>query len=93
MYPLQLLTSNVLLASISGMSATAQLEAVSGREPAPAASIPIVSEMLAPQGGVKCWCQSSNLKQEEEETVEPDHTTEEHPYQKMERGKATSKGS
>ena len=30
--------------------------------------------------GAKCWHHSSDLKQEEEETVEPDYTTEEHPH-------------
>ena len=81
MYPLQLLTGDVPLATILGMSATTQLEAISGSGLVPAASIPIVSEMLAPQRGTKCWHHSSNLKQEEEETGEPNHTTEECPHQ------------
>ena len=51
----------------------------------PAASIPIVWETLAPQGCAKCQQHSSNLKQEEEETVEPDHTTEGCPQQNRKR--------
>ena len=86
MDPLQSLTSDMSLATILGMSATAQLEVILGRDSAPVASIPIVLEMLAPQGGAKCWCHSSNLNQEEEETVKPDHTTEEHPHQNGMRG-------
>ena len=43
--------------------------------------------MLAPQG----QCCSSDLKQEEEETVEPDHTTEEHPCQKWKGGRLAAK--
>ena len=87
MYPLQLLTGNVPLAAILGMLATIQLEAVLGRGLAPAASIPIVLEMLAPQGGAKCWCHLSNLKQGEEETAEPNHTPEEHPCRKWQDGR------
>ena len=90
MYPLQLLTSNVLLAAILGMSDTTQLEAVSGRGPAPAASIPIVWKILAPQEGTKCWCHFSDLKQEEE-TGEPDHTPEEHPCRKWQDRRAVAK--
>ena len=91
MYPLQLLAGNVPLAAILGMSATTQLEAVSDRGLAPAASIPIVSEMLAPEGGTRHWHHSSDLKQEEEETVEPDHTTEECPHQKQKVGRPAAK--
>ena len=69
MYPFQLLTSNMPLATILEMSAATQLGAVLGRGPVPAATIPIVSEMLALQGGAKCQHHLSNLKQEEEETV------------------------
>ena len=53
----------------------------------PATSIPIISEMLAPQG----QCCSCDLKQEEEETVEPDHTTEEHPHQGVKEGRPVAK--
>ena len=35
--------------------------------------------------------QSSDLKQEEEETVEPDHTTEEHPHWKQKKGRPVVK--
>ena len=90
MYPLPLLTSDVLVAAILGMLATAQLEAVSGSRPMPAASIPIVSEVLAPEGGAKCQCHSSNTKQEEE-TVELNYTTEEHPHQKQKKGRSAAK--
>ena len=91
MYPLQLLTGNMPWAAILGMLVTIQLKAVLGRGPAPAASIPFVSEMLAPQGGAKCQCHSSNLKQEEEETVEPDYTTEECPHWKQKEGRPSAK--
>ena len=91
MYLLQLLTGNVPLATIQGMLATTQLEAILGRGLASAASIPIVWEMLAPQGGTKCWHHSSYLKQEEEETVETDHTTEEHPCQNQKEGRLPAK--
>ena len=57
----------------------------------PAASIQIVLEMLAPQGGAKCQHHSSDMKQEEEETVEPDHTTKEHTHQKCRKGKLQAK--
>ena len=52
MYPLQLLTGDMPLAPILGMSATSQLEAVLGRGLAPAASILTVLETLVPQEGL-----------------------------------------
>ena len=82
MYPLQLLTGDVLSATILGMLATAQKWAVADGGQTPAASIPNVSEMPAPQAGAKWWCHSSNQRQEEEETVELDDTPEEHPPQR-----------
>ena len=91
MYPFQLMTSDMLLAAILEMSATIQLEAILGSGPAPAASIPIVLEMLALQQGAKCQCHSSDLKQEEDETVEPDHTAEECPHQKRKEGRPVAK--
>ena len=87
MYPLHLLTSNVPLAAILGMSTTTQLEAILGRGLMPATCIPIVMEMLAPQGSAKCQHHSSDLKQEEEETVEPNHTPKEHPCRKWQDGR------
>ena len=56
LYSLQLLTSNVSLAAILGMSATTQLWAIADRGPAPAASIPSISEIPASQAGTKCQC-------------------------------------
>ena len=53
MYPLQLLTSNVPLATILEMPATTQPQAVSGRELTSTASIPSVLEMPAPLRGAK----------------------------------------
>ena len=93
MYPLQLLTGDVLLATILGMSATTKLQAVVGREPMPAASIPSVLQMPAPHEGTKCWCHSSNLRQEEEEIVELDDTAKGMPSSKMERGEAGGKAA
>ena len=55
MYPLQLLTSNVPLATILGMPATTQPQAVAGSELMSTASIPSVSEMPAPLMGTKWW--------------------------------------
>ena len=91
MYPLQLLTGNVLLAAILGMSATTQLQAVVGREPMPAASTPSVLQMPPPQGGTKCQHHSSNLRQEEEETAELDDTSKKHPHQRQKEGRLVAK--
>ena len=72
MYAIQLLTGDMPLATILGMSATTKLEANTTR-------------------GAKCQCHSSDLKQEEEETVEPDHTTEECPHYKWKEGRPVAK--
>ena len=83
MYPLQLLTGNVLLPAILGKPATTQLQAVAGREPMPAASIPSVLEMPVPLTGAK-W-QHHSFDQgvsmpRQEETVELDDTPEKPPH-------------
>ena len=75
LYSLQLLTSDVLLAAILGVLATAHLHAVVDRGPAPVSSIISVSEMPVPQTGTKCWCYSLGqgvpaLRQKEEETAD-----------------------
>ena len=75
LYPLQLLTSNVPLATILGMSATAQLCTIAERELALATSIPSGLEMSMPQVGTKHWHHSSDLgvstpRQDEEEAAD-----------------------
>ena len=92
LYPLQLLTGNVPLATILGMSVTGQLQAVADRELAPAASIPSILEMPSPQVGTKCWCHSSDqgmptLRQDEEGMADIDDMPEEHPCQKQNEGR------
>ena len=91
MCPLQLLTGNVLLAAILGMSAATQLQAVAGRELMPAASIPSVSEMAAPLMGAK-WQHHSfdqgTSTPRQEETAELDDTPEEPPHQKWKEGRS-----
>ena len=74
MYPLQLLASDVPLATILERMATTQLQAVADKEPMLVAPIPSASQMPAPQEGGKCWHHSSDLGQGEEETVELDNT-------------------
>ena len=60
MYPLQLLTGNVLLVTIFGMLATTLQLATVGRELMSIASPPTVSEMPAPPTRTKCQHCSSN---------------------------------
>ena len=50
LYPLQLLTGDVPLATILGMSATTQLPAIADRGPVLAASIPSISDTITPSG-------------------------------------------
>ena len=85
MYPLQLLTGDVPLASILQMSATAQLWAVVNGGLMPVASIPSISEMPAPLLGTNQQCHSSDQgvptpRLEEEERVELDDTPKESPH-------------
>ena len=85
LYPLQLLTGDVPLATLLGMLATTQLWTMAGSEPAHAVPIPRVPGMPALQTGTKCLCHSSDqgvlaLRQEEEETVELSYTPKEHPH-------------
>ena len=87
MYPLQLLTGNVLLAAILGMPATILQPATAGREPTSTASPPTVSEMSASPTRIKWWHHLSNqeatmLRPEEEETVGLDVTPEEQAHQR-----------
>ena len=89
MCPLQLLTGNGLLATILGMPATTQPQALAGRELMPAASITSVSEMPAPLMGVKQWHHSSDQgvstpRLGVEEAVELD---EEQPCHKQKEGR------
>ena len=60
LHPLQILTSDIPLAAILGMSATVQLWAVAGTGMAPMPPTPSVSETPVPQSGGKCWCHSSD---------------------------------
>ena len=55
LYPLQLLTGNVPLATLLGMSATTQLQAVADRGPTPATSNPGVLGAPALLIGANCW--------------------------------------
>ena len=96
MYPLWLLTSNVPLAAILGMSATTQLWAMTDRGPAQTVAdrgsvqtppIPSVLGTLVPKPGVKCQCHSSDQGvpapgQDEEEVPDIDDTPEECPHKK-----------
>ena len=96
LYPLQLLTGDVPLAVLLGMSATAQLWAVADGEMAPTTPIPRVPEMPAPPTGTKHQCHSSDQgvpapRQEEEETVEPNYTPKEWPHQKQKEGRLAVK--
>ena len=96
MYPLQLLTGNVLLASILGMPATTLQLVTAGRELISTASPPTVSEMPASPTGTKWWHHSSNqeatmLRPEEEEAVGLDITLGEQSHQKTERREAPGK--
>ena len=96
LYPLQLLASNVSLATLLGMLATAKLWAMADTEPATAASIPSASEMPAPQAGAKHLGHSSDqgvptLRQEEEETVDIDDIPKEHPHHKQKEGRLVMK--
>ena len=94
--PIHLLTSGMPLAALLGMLATAQLWVVEDEEPVPTAPIPKVPETPAPPTGTKCWCHSlaldvPALRQEEEETVVPNYTPEEHPCQKRKEGRLPAK--
>ena len=92
LYPIQLLTGDVPLATLLRMLATAQLWAVVDRWPAPAAPIPSVLEVPVPQVGAKCLHHSSDQgvpipRQEEEEMAEIDDTSKEHPCCKQKEGR------
>ena len=85
MYPLQLLTGNMLLAAILGMPATTLKPTTVGRQPTSTASPPTVSEMPAPPTRTKWQCHSSDweatmLKPEEEEAVGLDISPKEWPH-------------
>ena len=85
MYPLQLLTGNVPLATMLEILATAQTQVVAGRELMSPSSIPSVSEMPAPLTGVKWQCHSFDQgvsTPRQEETTELDNTPEEPPHWK-----------
>ena len=91
MYPLQLLTGNVPLATILGMLATTLQPATVGRELMSTAFPPTVSEMPAPPTGTKQWCCLSNqeattLRPEEEEAVGLDITPKEQFHQRQKEG-------
>ena len=88
-YPLQLLTGNVLLAA---MLATTPQSTTVARQLLPAASPPTVSRIPAPPTGTKQWHQSSDQeatppRPEEEEAAILDVTLEEHPHQRWKEGR------
>ena len=88
LYPLQLLTGDVPLTTILGMSATAQLQTVTDRGSELAPPNPSMSGIPVPLMGVKCQHPSSGqgvpaLSQEEEEEIaDTDDIPKEHPYKK-----------
>ena len=91
MYPLQLLTDNVLLATMLGMPATTHQKAAAGRELMPAVSIPSVSETPAPLTSAKWWHHSFDQgvsMPRQEETEELDNTPEEPPHWKWKEGRS-----
>ena len=96
LYPIQVLTSNMPLAALLGLLDNAQLWVMVDGELASTAPIPRVQEMPAPPTGTQCWHHSLDqdvlaLRQEEEETVEPDYTPKEHPCQKQKEGRPVAK--
>ena len=96
LYTLQLLTGNVPLAALLGMSATTQQLAVVDGGPAPASSIPSVLEMPVPQTGTKCQWHSSDKgvpapRQEEEEMADINNPPKEHPHHKPKEGGLAAK--
>ena len=96
LYPLQLLTGNVLLAALLRMSVTAQLWVMTDEKPAPTAPIPRVLGMPAPPTGMKCQCHSLDQdvpapRYEEEETLEPDYPPKGCPHWKRKEGRPVTK--
>ena len=92
MYPLQLLTSNVPLATILWMLATAQLQAVASRELMSEASIPSLSETPPHLMGAKWWQCSFDQgisMPRQEETVELDDTPKEPLHHRWKEGRST----
>ena len=89
MCPLQLLTGNLPLATMLGMLAATQLQAVASTEPTLAASISSVLETPVPLMGAKWWHHSCNQgvsTPRQEETAELDDTPEEPSHQKQKGG-------
>ena len=84
MYPLQLLTGNVPLATM--LVITLQLATV-GREPPSTASPLTVSRMPAPQLELNGSTACMPRKQEEEEVTGLDVTSKEHPHQRQKGGR------
>ena len=92
MYPLQLLTGNVPLAT---MLATTLQPTTAGRELPSTASPLTVSRMPAPPTGTKWWHCSSDqeammLRPDKEEVTRLDITPEEHPHQRWKEGRPLS---
>ena len=89
-YPLQILTSDIPLAAILGISATAQLWAVAGTGMAQMPPTPSASETLMLQSGGICQCLSSNQtaptckepQPDKEEVIDDEELTEECPWKK-----------
>ena len=79
MYPLQLRTSNVPLATILGIPATTQPQAVAGKELTSTASIPQCIGDASISNGCKITFDQGVPTPRQEETVELDDTPEEPP--------------
>ena len=96
LYPLQLLTGDVPLATILWMLATAQLWAIADRESVPAAPTPRVLWIPNLQVGRKCQCHSSDQgvptpRQDEEEAANIDDMPKECPHRKHKEGRLAGK--
>ena len=96
LYPLQVLTGNALLAALLGMLATVQLWVMADEKPALTAPTPRVPETSGPPTGTKCKCCSSNqdvqaLRQDEEETLEPNYPPKEYLHWKRKEGRPVGK--
>ena len=96
LYPLQILTSDIPLVTILGMSATAQLWAIGGREMVPTPPISSALETPTPQLGREHQHCSSDQgaptlkgpRQDKEEAANNEDMPEECPHRKCKEGKA-----
>ena len=96
LYPMQIPTGDVPLATILRMSSTAQLWAVTDRGSVPVPPTQSALGTTVPQVGRKCWCHSSDqgvptLRQDEEEAANIDDMPKEHPCRKQKEGMLAGK--